>query len=195
MGLLTPTAEQALKDGDLTLAFLCELDFVPGVERYSSLDYSLDYDGETWAPTGGLAEVSPIVSSDDFRAEGLEIVLGGLPLEQWDAGVYTASNYKGRPARWIFVIVDPSQATPVIYAKPGYYYIDTLSYVVKAPELGIRLTLEHESTFSMRTRRKRYTNANQQALYPNDKGFQFLSYLASERQITWGSRGVFYPES
>ena len=199
MGLLSIAAKQAIADGARYAQF-AEFLFVDGAseapERYWSGTYAKDYDGETWQPTGGIATVTPIESSEDFRANGVTMELAGIPAASMREGSLGPDEYKDRPARWILAVMD-SQDT-VVWAKNMYFNIDVLTYAITSAggqdtPIGVaRATLEHEVTRAARINNRRSSHADQQSRYPGDLGFEHLAYLTSDAEIYWGSNGTTF---
>lgn len=194
MGLLSPEAKTLLDANAAVMAYLVELDFTTGIERYSSLPWTLFYESVDWTGVGGLGRIGAVESNDDIRPKELQLDLLGFPVEMLQNGTLRAPQYKGRPARWIFALIDPEAASgsQVVYAKTMHYYIDTVDYAVTPEGGGCRVTLEHESTYAARQSVRRYSDQDQQARHPGDKFFEFLAYLASGRSIRWGASGRFF---
>ena len=191
MGLLSASAKDVLSNGGGSLAYLLELDLVSGVERYWTGIFNLSYDGQTWNPTGGLGQIDDVESSADVRANGLSIGVHGLPVAEMRAGNLQASDYKGRPARFIFAVLQEDQ---VLYAKPKYYYIDQLTYAISEGQGAVQVSLEHETTVAARESVRRYSDADQNREYPGDKAFEHVAYLSSGVEIRWGAAGSTFKD-
>lgn len=193
MGLLSPEAKAVLETGVVPLGFLAELEFRSGTERYWSGLAPLSYDGHTWTPTGHLAGVSPMESTEDFRANGLVLTVAGLPGDAFtDFDALTAADYKGRSARFIVAIMSANFRS-VVHAIPRYFNIDTLDYSI-APDLGASVTagLEVETRRASRKKVRRYTPQDQDAAHPGDKAFEFVPYINSGVEVKWGRGGAFF---
>jgi len=195
MNRLTNTARTALQSGTIQLGLLCELDFSFGTERYWTGIHPLTYQGDLYTAAGDLGKVSDLESSQELRANGIELSLT-LPFDQLTPGVafqnVQSSDYKGRTATVTFAIFDESFQT-VIHAMPRYYSMDALSYNID-PRTGALLTLQLESELLSAGKRqvKRWTDSQQVDDHPGDEGFRFLSYIASGIKIKWGTGGAFF---
>ncbi len=195
MSLLSPEARAALQTGRVAVANLVELDFSFGVERYWSGTHPLVFEGEDWHPAGELGRISPMESSQDLRANGLElsvtIPMGhGEPVPRFRN--VRPSHYKNRPARMILAFFDNSFQN-VIHKLERRYFMDVLDYEVNPGSASV-LSLKVESELMAGGRRsvKRWTDEQQRDDYPGDLAFQFLSYLASGVEVKWGSAGAFF---
>jgi hypothetical protein len=193
MGLLSTEAKAILETGRVHLGFFAELDFRSGVERYWSGTAPITWDGHTWTGTGHLGGVGPMESSSDFRANGLALTVAGLPGDAFtDFDAVTASDYKGRSARFIIAIMDNAFQT-VVHAIQRNFSIDTVDYALD-PELGgvVTVNLEVETRRASRSRVRRYTPQDQQAAFPGDKALEFVPYLNSGVEVKWGRGGAFF---
>ena len=136
---------------------------------------------------------SDLESTEDFRANGLTLTLGGLPGQAIrDASLLSAADYKGRAARFIFAFMD-SSFQEVKYVHERFYFVDTVDYVVD-PERGaaVSVALETEVRRATRTSVRRYTDQDQRTDYPDDRTFEFTPYLNSGIDVRWGTGGAFF---
>lgn len=193
MGLLSTEAKAILATGRVHLGFFAELSFRSGTERYWSGTAPISWDGSTWTGTGHLGGVGPMESSQDFRANGLALTVAGLPGDAFaNFDALTASDYKGRGARFVIAIMDSAFQT-VVHAIPRNFSIDTVDYALD-PDLGgvVTVNLEVETRRASRARVRRYTPQDQQAAYPGDKALEFVPYLNSGVEVKWGRGGAFF---
>ncbi len=194
MGLLSTDAKTELASGRYQLAFFAELEFRPGTERYWSGLAPISWDGETWTGTGHLGGVGPMESTEDFRSNGLQLSVQGLPVSVFaDLDAMTASDYKGRRARFVIALMD-SKFQTVIHAIQRHFFIDTLDYAIE-PDIGCIITaaLEVETRRASRIKVRRYTPQDQEKEFPGDKSFEFVPYINSGVDVKWGKGGSFFP--
>jgi hypothetical protein len=193
MGLLSTAAKTQLATGVAPLAFFAELEFRSGTERYWSGIHPITWDSVSWTPTAHLGGVSPMESTEDFRANGMVLTVAGLPGAAFaDFDALTASDYKGRRARFVMAIMEPNFRT-VIHAIPRYFNIDTLDYSID-PDTGAAVTvgLEVETRRASRAKVRRYTPQDQEAAYPGDKAMEFVPFINSGVDVKWGKGGAFF---
>ena len=132
--------------------------------------------------------------SEDFRANGLSLSVAGLPGDAFaDFDALTASDYKGRRARFVIAIMDEKFQT-VVHAIERHFFIDTLDYALD-PDLGgiITVGLEVETRRASRSRVRRYTPQDQTKEFAGDKAFEFVPYINSGVDVKWGKGGSFFP--
>lgn len=195
MGLLSAPVRQALQDGPIQIGTLIDLDFTFGVERYWSGTHSLTHNAETYNPVGDAGRISPLESSADLRANGLKLSLtipheDGAPATRFKN--VTPEQYKNREAKVTLAFFDSSFQT-VIHELPRVYSMDTLEYVVDPSRAStINLTIETELMRGGKRSIKRLTHEQQQDDHPGDLSLQFLAYLASGVEVSWGTGGAFF---
>lgn len=197
MGLLSVSAKNTIAAG-ARFAMFVELEFSSGTERYWTGIYEKTYDGSTWLPTGGLGSVTPIESSEDFRANGLTLEIAGIPAASMRSGTLGPDEYKDQSARWIIGIMN--NADTVVWAKTLHFTIDVLTYAIVGAQNGnpvgvCRCTLEHEVTRAARISNRRYSHMDQVKEFPGDLGFEHLAYLSSDAEVYWGSNGSTFRSS
>jgi len=197
MGLLPPAVKLAFQNETIQIARLVELDFTFGVERYWSGIHELQYDSKTWYPTGNAGSVTPLESSQELKANGVDMSIflpmdGGLQKPRANFQDVSASEYKGLQAREITAFFD-TEFQNVIHTIERRYAMDSLSYIVD-PKQGASITLRCESELLSKGKRrvKRWTDTQQRNDHPGDLFFQFLSYLSSNVQVKWGTSGAFF---
>lgn len=194
MGLLSTGAKAVLDTGRVSIAALVELDFSFGIERWWSGIHPLSYEGSTWNPVGHLGEMTPLESSQDLRANGIELSLylpmeDGQPLARFEYIV--PSQYKNRSARVIMAFFTAGFQS-VVHAMERNYYMDTLDYEVGSEGGRVTLRVESELLRGARKSVRRWTDEQQRTAHPDDKGLQYLSYLASGVEVKWGAAGKFF---
>lgn len=197
MGLLSPEAKAALEAPVINVATLVELDFSYGVERWWNGDYVLNYEGEEWKPSYNAGRISDMTSSKELRANGITLNLGvpfdpetNIPLGTFRN--IRPADYKNRRASVRLAFFD-DEFQNVIYTHDVNYRMDTINYNVSAKK-GAVISIMCESELMQAGKRqvRRLTNAQQQTDHPGDLGLQFSAFIASGREISWGSGGAFF---
>lgn len=179
---MTAAALAAIKDGNVPLVVLIEMDLSGGFIRVNNSSQNFTWNGYTWVGLGVLGSIGRIDENSDLSAAGITFQLSGVPQE--DITFALAQQYQGRSLKmWIaplnsnhIIIVDP--------IGPYEYRMDTMDI-----ELGQTATITVSAESRLidweRSWGLRYTDEEQRRLYPTDMGLQFVPQMA-EKQIKWG---------
>lgn len=171
---------------------LCALGFDSGVVRVTSapFDIAIDTDGdaaaETYVGVGNLGRVGPVQETTELRATNLELELSGIPPEL--LSIALAEQYQGRQASLWLVLLDSNHAPVGDACLIFKGRMDTMS-IERGPQSRIQVAVESNLADLERARTLRFTDADQQAAYPGDKGFSFVAQ-AVDKQLIWGKVGA-----
>lgn len=139
---------------------------------------------EVWLGVGQIGAVSAVEESMALQATGLRMALTGIPSDY--VTMVLSEDYQGRPAIMRLGFMDTDLGTiivdPVIIFQG---FLDQMK-LTDGDTATIQITCENELIAWQRPNVARYTNADQQALYPGDLGLEFVSQ-AVEKEIVWGS--------
>lgn len=176
-------AISALEADAIAIIILVRLDYESGVVAINSTDYHITYNGETYYGLGSIASIGTVKETVDQQANTINLQLTGI-----DRTLIAQSlneSYQGRDAKIMILILDPETneavAEPVVLfrGKMDNQSIDfgdtatiTLSCVGRLADLMVART-------------RRYNNIDQQSVYPNDKGLEFVA-AAVNADVSWG---------
>ena len=169
---------------------LVEIEFSNGTEYLSTGTRNLDWNSQTWVAVGGMLQLGPVDESQEVRAQGMDIILGGI--DQSIISDLLNANYRGRYLKVWRVHIN--QATGVIIEDP-IPLVDHLQ--LDGYEITEDITRGGPGTVSIKTRvtlrpsiderRGLQTNLISHGhLYPTDDFFQFVATLTGKR-IYWGT--------
>ena len=179
---LTGAAETASLGSHVRPVLLIELDASSGMARFNTADRTVIYAGNSFLGVGDLGKIAPFGEPTDLSVEGVTIELSGLPNDYIDMAM--AENIQGRAARLWLGFLDDNYA---LIADPVLAFrgrMDTMD--LKLGETATVIArIENRMADWDRPRVRRYTNADQTARFPSDKGLEFVSQTA-EREILWG---------
>lgn len=178
------TAEVAAELASAGLAYLmfCRLDFDSGSVYVTSLPYSIDWDGHTWVGLGNLGSVEEITEGEAIEAYGIALTLSGI--ESGYMSILIGEQYQGRRVRLWFGALDADHQVvpdPVLVFK-GRMDVPEIDLGSVAT---IKVKCEGRLADLDRARSRRFNNADQQAVYPGDKGFEYAEAMV-EKQLYWG---------
>ena len=137
----------------------------------------------TFASVGALGSVSAIEEGSELQAYSIAVTLAGINKEL--LAIALQQHYQGRLAKLWLALLDKNSA---IIGDPILLFagrIDAMQWKA-GDDAQIILNIQNPLADWERPKLSRYTNSEQQKLFPNDKFFEFLTNLA-EKPIFWGS--------
>lgn len=136
--------------------------------RYNTSGVPLVWSGHTWLPTA--LRVDPISYGANGEIDQLAFVLPGVDSDQLSLAL--SEPVDGRSVRIYDALVDPATGTvadaPLAWA--GTLNIPSLA---DGPQAAVSWTAEHRAVQALRPKPSRYTNDEQQRLYPGDTCLNF----------------------
>lgn len=174
----------ALAAKEIRPAIFFEGEFYGGVVRLWSGTTSSDWDNKFWTGAGTLLGIGAIEETTSIVASGLTITLSGIPPDTVSDCISAAQQ--GLPGRvWVALMTEGGAvvADPVL-AFAGRLDVPTIA---DGQDSAIAtITYESRLIDLTRPREWRYTDESQKALYPGDRGFEYVTVL-QEQEITWGN--------
>lgn len=165
---------------------LFEADFPDGMVRMWSGVGPIVVDGETWQGLGGLISVEPSAESTDGAASELSVSVSGLDDDFFDPVM--VDGFQGRSARMLFGALDTETGAllgDVYTLFEGTMEEDEVSD--DGSSSTVRITASNGLADLLRPRQERYTHESQQALYPGDRGLEFVATM-QDVDIKWGQK-------
>lgn len=146
----------------------------------------IDWDGKTWRATGVLGAIDAV---KDTTAElaGLKLTLSGVPSES--IAMALGENVQGKPCIVRIALLDRDTHAVVDVQTVWSGTLDQMP-LTDGPNPSLAVTAEHRGVTMQRPKAIRYTDADQQRLYPGDK---FLEYVNSQanKPIVWPAASYF----
>jgi hypothetical protein len=161
---------------------LAFLDFVSEPTYLWSGTGNLDWNGQTWRGIGTLGKVSSVEETVNLRAAGMAMQLSGVKTE--NITLVSAEPVHGRRAIVYLAFLDENRA---LVADPVVLFdgrMDTVE-IVDGETATITMMVESRLRDLERARTQRYTDAEQQARFANDRFFEYVPAL-QEIDIPWG---------
>lgn len=180
--VLDTNQSAALAAGHVAGISFVQLDFATPV-RLCSLPYTVNWNGQSWIGAGSLGSISPVGENGDLQAQGIQLSLTGVDSSLVSTALGEA--YQGKPCQVWFCPLDPTNGQ-MIGAPIRVFVgrIDTMAIEV-GEKATITLAGESRLVDFFRPRISRYTDAEQQILYPGDLGLQYVNDL-QEATVNWG---------
>ena len=141
----------------------------------------LEIGSDTYVGGGTLLSISAIEETSEIAARGATVVLSGL-----DTSIISIAldeNYQNRACTIII-------GTLADGAVDEYYTLfkgrlDQMTIEESGETASISVAIENRLIDLERPRIRRFTNEDQQTLYPGDTGFSFVNDL-QDKTIEWG---------
>lgn len=188
MRLLSAPAVAALSAGELAIVQLVYLQF-PGIPiALNSSNRPIEYGGVTYLGAAGLGTVNPIDDSPG-EVKGLQLQMSGVPAEYLGLALDDASIVQGAPITLRLAILDANQQ--VIEAPIDWTgRIDTMAIEEDGDTCSIAVTAESSAVDLLRGNALTTSNADQQYLYPGDRGFEYVDSQANI-PVVWPTKQLF----
>lgn len=151
----------------------------------STAGLPLEWGGHTWQPIG--LQVAPVASNAGAEIEDLTFTLPGVTPDQ--LALALTEQVEGKIVRVYDALVDPDtgEVADAVLAWAGTLNVPSLS---DGPEAVVSWTAEHRAIQAMRTKPSRYTNDEQQRLYPGDTCFNFDPAIDAA-PVAWPAASFF----
>lgn len=167
--------------------FLVEIDFDTPL-RFSSAYVNINVQGVDYFGGGNFGSITSAKENSDLEPNQVEITLAGIS----DASLAAvgSSNYINRDVRIKVAMLD--EQGQVINDETMNYFIgktDEVKYKYGKTSFITIIAIDRLADWS-RPRVERNMNADQQARYPGDKGFEFVGQIA-DKKIIWPN-GEFF---
>lgn len=177
----------ALESSKFKPLFLVEIDFDEPL-RFSSYYVSTIVSGIEYFGAGNLGNITSSKENTDLDPNQMQITIAGISASALSA--VGQSNYLNRDVRIKVGMINDLGA--VIGDTTFNYFIGRTDEVKFnfGRSSSIVITARDRLADWSRPRIERNMNADQQALYPGDKGFEFVAQIADKR-IIWPS-GEFF---
>ncbi|MGP4843304.1 hypothetical protein ACTXGQ_04160 [Marinobacter sp. 1Y8] len=155
--------------------------------RFTSAYASVTLGGVEYFGAGNLGSVGPVEEGTDLDPQEFKISVAGISHASLAAVV--TERYLNRSARCLVgLLSDEGQ----MIGEPLEYFSGLTDEIqVDFGKIGaISITVRDRLADWARPKVERYTNADQQARYPGDKGLEFVSQVA-DKDIVWPASSFF----
>lgn len=176
------TAVQSIVDSKEVQPFLLmEGEFISGTVRVWSGYGDLSWNSQTWVGTGTLLQVSSVEETSDGSANGVTVTMSGIPSTMISLALSDVKQ-SGLGKVWLGFLDDGVVSDPVLLFEG---YLDVPSINDNAETSTLVIAYESRLIDLKRPRETRYTNEEQQAMYPGDLGCEYVAGL-QDISIEWG---------
>lgn len=183
MRTMTPATLAALIAQDLQPVMLFEGVFPAGTVRLWTGLGDVVWNSQTWTGAGTLIGVSEIEETTDVVASGITVALSGVAPQSVALAITDAQQ--GLPGKIWIGLLDAAGAIIVDPVEVFAGRLDVPQVTDGTESCTITISYESRLIDLSRAREFRYTHESQQALFPGDKGFEYVAGL-QQKEITWG---------
>jgi len=173
----------AVEAADVRWGLLFYADFESGAVRLWTGIGSITISGDEYIGVGSLIGFSGVNENIDLSATSSSVTLSGIPSDL--VSLALAEDYQGRSATISLAFFDGNNAVNETLVPIFNGQIDVMSINDNGETSEITVQAETAIALFSVTNPRWMTQASQQALYPDDKGFSFVAALQN-REIVWG---------
>ena len=141
--------------------------------------------GITYTGGGTLLSISDYQETAALEAQGFSFTLSGISSSVLSLAL--AEIYQGRLCTLALGALD---AAGIIIGSPYILFtglMDTMALSESGETCTVTVSAENKMVILSRTKNRLYTDQDQQAVYPDDKGLEFVAALA-DRNIVWSAK-------
>lgn len=179
---LTPGIHASLNSCLTRPVMFVEVMSTPPIYAHTSIG-QISANGHVWIGCGEMGSIGEIQDSAEIQAANLSISLSGIPISQLKQMM--ESDLQGSEINIYIGVLDENMKLDGGISLLWTGFVDTAPFTY-GKTIKTTLHCESEMVDWGRPRLRRYTDQDQQALYPGDKGFEFTPLMESI-SIHWGS--------
>lgn len=155
--------------------------------RFTSAYSSMTIDGKEYFGAGNLGSISPVSEGTDLDPQEYKITAAGV--SDASLAALVPARYMNREVTSMTALVDDQGQ---IIGEPMLSFLGNTDDVqAEIGDVGrVTVTVRDELADWARPKIERYTNADQQARYPGDKGLEYVSQVA-DKEIIWPASSYF----
>lgn len=179
-GLETSTIA-ALESSHVRWIVLTKVEFDSETLAFNSSFAEFEWDGTIFIGLGNLGNVSSTTENTQLDPADYAITITGVNNTVLVAAL--EPNYLNRPATcWVAALDEDMKiiGEPILYFKGLVDSIDG----TYGQEASVRINVKDRMAEWSRARISRYTDQEQKAKYPGDKGFEYVSEI-STKKVVW----------
>ena len=172
----------ALGQPVVRMAFLALVEFpAPNRIAFTTLTYDFEHEGDTFVAAGNLGAVTEVASDSQVSPANYAISLSGINPDILQAAAIP--NYMNHEATVWAMTVDRDYQ---IIGEPFIWFRGlTDSVNIDYGKLSsVTINVRDRAVDWQRPRISRYTDYDQKRNFPNDRGFEYVTQIAS-REVEW----------
>lgn len=190
MRALGSSVTALLASGHVVLVQLVLFEFPSGDVALNASNWDLTWSGITYRGADGLGAVSP-VNDRPGEVQGITLKLIGADTASIALALDDADEVQGAPVTIRTALLDSSTYQILDAPIDWVGTCDRMSIAEDGETCDISVSAESSAVQLLRGNASTYTDADQQALYPGDRAFEYVVDQADKRDV-WPSREWFF---
>lgn len=186
MRAITPAAASVLQGRTVPMAVLVDMDLTQPL-RVTTWHRPLTWAGATYLAAGSLGQIDASEETTE-QARPLRFSVSGLPSAQ--ISLVLSEPVQGRSVSVYVAIFDPETYQVLDAALEWQGQIDTMQVSEDGQTAVVTVAAESAGLDLLRAAPVRYTDVDQQRLFPGDLGLQYVTAQA-EKTLVWPARTFF----
>lgn len=187
MRTIASGARTQLASGNATLELLVEMLFSPTPLRLTSAARAIEWNGFTWLAGGSLGQVQPVRDSAG-EPSALQFALTHVPTEYLSLALGT--SVRNVACNLYLGILNSSTHAIEDVALEASFVLDQTSIAESGDAGAVGVTAVPLHTVFQRSKPLRYTDNDQQRLYPGDKSLQYVVSQSTHKDV-WPAASFF----
>lgn len=186
MRTIAPAAAAVLSQPSPPLAVFIEM-LLTSPLRLNTSALAIDWNGFTWSGAGALGAIDEVKDAAGEQ-QGLRFTLSGVPASLLSLALQ--EPVRGKACSLYLAILDPLSHAVLDVPLAWSGTLDQMAIAQSAETCTIAVTAEHAGLTYGRPKPLRYTDADQQRLYPGDTSLRFVVSQAQHQDV-WPSASFF----
>lgn len=178
------SVETAIGETVVRPTVFCELDFPSSTVNFWTGQGTISWNSKSWDGTGRAVSFSTFPETTDGSSQGIQIDISGI--DSGDIDDITQDEFQGADVSVWIAFLDSSGT---VIGSPFQIFagiMDTGEINDNGKSATISINAESKLINQIKRIQNRYTDQDQQRLYPGDKGLEFIGKI-QDKQIVWKS--------
>lgn len=178
---------QAVLDGPTAPVVMLVEMLLTSPLRLNTSNVTINWNGYDWLGTGSLGSIEEV---DDAPSEqkGMRFTVSGVPTSLLSVALQEAVRNKA--CTLYLAVLDPASAAVLDVLQAWAGTLDTMPITQSGETCTINVVAEHAGATFSRPKPVRYTDADQQKLYPGDTSLRFVTSQANHQDV-WPAAAFF----
>jgi hypothetical protein len=185
-GFFEPVIEAIAAGHSVHAALFVANEFNVGISRNWTGLGVINIAGFDWIGTGELVKIGALAFGGDDAAPGLTLALSGVD-PAFVAEARTMPSVHGLEQRIYLQFFDADTLQPVgAHYELDRRYLDVIGFSIQGPSAAsVSLSSESEWTGLNTAAFQDWSTADQQALFPGDRGLEYIAELVYGQRLGW----------